>query len=89
MKNPFRHDAAEATLDIDHDDRDPEKAADAKSPHVAVDAADSKDSAADDNTVSADVQDGVKKAQAVTIVWDKKQLILAYVLWVSVFPAST
>ena len=81
MKNPFRHDAAEATLEIDHDDRDPEKADGTKSPHVAVDAAaDSKDSATDDNTVSADVQDGVKKAQAVTIVWDKKQLILAYVL---------
>ena len=81
MKNPLSQDAAEVTLEIDQDGHDPEKAKDIESSHVAVNvAADNNEGVTDDNKVSADVQDGIKKAQAATIVWDKKQLILAYVL---------
>jgi len=51
--------------------------ADPEDKHISTtDGAD--DSSFDDNLPDRDVQDGVKKAQAITLSWTRKELMVAY-----------
>ena len=80
MKNPFSWPLANSES-IDSPVQDRQSNSD-KDPEAAVKVVPDVSAAenSDDNIVSQDAQDGVKKVEAATIVWTKKELIWAYVL---------
>jgi hypothetical protein len=82
MRNPFRHGSLEQPV-AEHDSNtmDVNKAVEAGHPPV-VDVkhpVDSSDTITDES-FTANAQDGVKKMEATTTVWDKNSLIAAYIM---------
>jgi hypothetical protein len=84
MGNPFRHGSLEQPVVAhDHNTTDVNKTMEAGHSPVVDDKhpVDKSDSSSHES-FTADAQDGVKKMEATTTVWDKKSLIAAYIMWV-------
>lgn len=84
MRNPFTHGPFEQPVVAhDHNNTDENKTMEAGHSSVINDKhpIDISDSSSHES-FTADAQDGVKKMEATTTVWNKKSLIAAYIMWV-------
>jgi hypothetical protein len=84
MRNPFKHGSLEQPV-VEHDSNtmDVNKAIEAGHPPV-VDVKHPVDNSENSSheSFTANAQDGVKKMEATTTVWDKNSLIAAYIMLV-------
>lgn len=83
MRSPFRHGALEQPV-VEHDSNtmDVNRAVEAGHPPVFDIKHPVDSSEASDESFTANAQDGVRKMEATTTVWDQKSLVAAYILLV-------